>query len=141
MKFTAPLNQFKPLPKHDTRSSAASDSVTDEGIDQGALFSVEGESVDGFAYGPGPAFDDEASARFQLRLQSGKVKICPTCGEVMSRATRMILSPVAGILLLILGLSVMAGYGLVINFVQTPWYLKFFCPRPITGDLSSWAWE
>ncbi len=128
MKFTRPLNQQNPLSTHDRRPSGLPDSIIEQTLDQEALFSVEGESVDAFAYGPPPALDDEASTRFQARLQSGKVRLCPSCGEVMSKTSRMILSPVAGALLLFSGIVLMTCYGLAANFLPTPWYLKFSLP-------------
>ncbi len=46
----------------------------------------------------------------------------------MVRSTRMVLSPMAGIALILLGAAFMAIYGVAANFYQTPWYLKFGLP-------------
>ncbi len=40
----------------------------------------------------------------------------------------MILSPFAGLLLLVFGAALMSGYGMATNFYQTPWFLKFVLP-------------
>ena len=66
--------------------------------------------------------------RFQTRVNVGKVKLCGSCGSVMVRSTRMVLSPVAGVVLILLGAAFMVGYGLATNFLLTPWYVKFGLP-------------
>jgi hypothetical protein len=66
--------------------------------------------------------------RFHRRVNIGKVKLCGSCGGVMVRSTRMVLSPVAGLVLILLGAAFMAGYGMATNFYQTAWYLKFALP-------------
>ena len=66
--------------------------------------------------------------RFQDRLKMGKVKLCEGCGGVMARSSRMILSPVAGIAVILLGAALMTSYGLATNFYQTPWFVKFVLP-------------
>jgi hypothetical protein len=78
-------------------------------------------------YGPGPAADKEFT-RFQDRLRKGKVKLCGSCGGVMSKSSRMILSSLAAILLVGLGVGLMVGYGLATNFFQTPWYVRYALP-------------
>jgi uncharacterized membrane protein SirB2 len=40
----------------------------------------------------------------------------------------MILSPLAGLLLLFTGSALMVLYGLSTNFYQTPWYARFLLP-------------
>jgi hypothetical protein len=66
--------------------------------------------------------------KFQKRLQKGKIRICPECGEIMGKANRMVLSPMSGILLIILGTLHMAIYGIVTNYLQAPWNVKFILP-------------
>jgi len=65
---------------------------------------------------------------FPDRLHRRKVKLCKKCGEVMKRSSRMILSPLAGLLLLFTGSALMVLYGLSTNFYQTPWYARFLLP-------------
>jgi len=40
----------------------------------------------------------------------------------------MVLSPLAAIVLVVMGLVLMVAYGLAVNFYQTPWFLKFALP-------------
>jgi hypothetical protein len=40
----------------------------------------------------------------------------------------MVLSPLAAIVLVVIGFALMTAYGLAINFYQTPWFLKFALP-------------
>jgi hypothetical protein len=40
----------------------------------------------------------------------------------------MVMSPVAGLLLILLGAAFMAAYGLATNFYPTPWFAKFALP-------------
>jgi len=65
---------------------------------------------------------------YRTRVNVGKVKLCGSCGSVMVRSTRMVLSPIAGVALILLGAGFMAAYGLATNFLHTPWYLKFGLP-------------
>ncbi len=58
----------------------------------------------------------------------GKVKLCTGCGGVMRRSSRMLLSWVAGLAVILLGAILMALYGFLTNFYQPPWYLKFLLP-------------
>lgn len=71
---------------------------------------------------------DEEFNRFQDRIRRGKVKICDGCGGVMNRTSRMILSPLAGLILVFLGIALMTFYGLATNFYQPPWFIKFALP-------------
>jgi len=66
--------------------------------------------------------------RFQRRLTTGRVKLCSGCGGVMTRSSRMVISPLAALLLIVLGFVLMVAYGLVSNFYQAPWYMKFALP-------------
>jgi hypothetical protein len=66
--------------------------------------------------------------KFQKRLQKGKIRICPECGEIMGKANRMVLSPVSGFILIVLGVAHMVLYGVVTNYLQAPWSLKFALP-------------
>ncbi|MEW6352574.1 MAG: hypothetical protein AB1646_26300 [Thermodesulfobacteriota bacterium] len=128
LKPTRPVNNQNALPQLDRRSHAGTGSDREETTEQTGLFSVEGESVDLFGYGSVPALDQEATNRFQTRLQKGKVKLCANCNEVMVKSSRMVLSPFAGIVLTLLGASFLVGYGFAVNFLQTPWYVKFSLP-------------
>ncbi len=71
---------------------------------------------------------DKEFTTFQDRLRKGKVKLCGGCGGVMTKSSRMILSPLAGASLIVLGAVLMTLYGLATNFYQTPWFLKFALP-------------
>ncbi len=55
-------------------------------------------------------------------------KVCGSCGGIMKKTSRQILSPAAGIALTFLGLTLMAFYGYATNFGQAPWYSKFALP-------------
>ncbi len=128
LKPARPVNNQNALSTLDRRSNSRTASAEDETLEQTGLFSVEGESVDLFGYGSVPQLDQEATNRFQTRLQQGKVKLCGNCNEVMVKSSRMVLSPFAGILLMLLGASFLGGYGFAVNFLQTPWYVKFSLP-------------
>ncbi len=65
---------------------------------------------------------------FQDRLRMGKVKLCNSCGEVMAKSSRMILSAPAGLGLIALGALLMAAHGFAINFYQPPWFLRYLLP-------------
>lgn len=71
---------------------------------------------------------DKELARFQDRLRRGKVKLCKSCGGVMAKSSRRILSALSGSVLFGLGALLMVLYGLATNFYQTPWYVKFALP-------------
>lgn len=66
--------------------------------------------------------------KFKKRLEKGKIRICPECSEIMGKANRMTLSPVSGFMLIILGIALMAGYGVITNYLQAPWSVKFILP-------------
>ncbi len=65
---------------------------------------------------------------FQDRLRMGKTRLCNSCGGVMTRSSRMILSAPAGIGLVVLGVILMALHGFAINFYQPPWFLRYLLP-------------
>ena len=65
---------------------------------------------------------------FQDRLRMGKVKLCNSCGGVMAKSSRMILSAPAGLGLIALGALLMALHGFAINFYQPPWFLRYLLP-------------
>lgn len=65
---------------------------------------------------------------FQDRLRNGRIKLCSSCGAMMIRSSRMILSSGSGVMLTLLGALLMFGYGVVTNFGQPPWYVKFALP-------------
>lgn len=93
---------------------------------QRRLSAVEENGIEDYGYGDvGP---DDDLARFQDRLIRGKIILCQSCGNVMTRSSRMVLSPLAGILLVILGAGLMSFYGLANNFYDVPWFLKFLLP-------------
>jgi hypothetical protein len=58
----------------------------------------------------------------------GKVKLCGSCGGVMAKSSRMVLSAPAGLGLIVLGALLMALHGFVINFYQPPWFLRYLLP-------------
>ena len=97
------------------------------GYDFDRLFSAGENSREQSTYGPGPAADKEFS-KFQDRLRKGKVKLCASCGGVMNKSSRMILSSIGGILLIAVGVALIVGYGLATNFFQTPWYIRYALP-------------
>lgn len=98
-----------------------------ENGDYSRLFAVrDGGSNDLGYYSSAPP--DKDFATFQDRLKKGKVKLCSGCGGVMSKSSRMILSPLAGMFLIVLGAILMTLYGLATNFFQTPWFIKFALP-------------
>jgi hypothetical protein len=84
-------------------------------------------SNDEVAYYPGVAKEREY-AKFQDRVRQGKVKNCSSCGGVMTRSSRMILSGIAGLTLMVLGAVFLTVYGLATSFYQAPWFLKFLLP-------------
>jgi len=65
---------------------------------------------------------------FQDRLRMGKVKLCDVCGGVMVKSSRMILSALAGLALIVLGAILMGLYGFATNFYQPPWFVRFLLP-------------
>lgn len=71
---------------------------------------------------------DQDYLKLQHRMRSGKVRVCKKCGEVMRRSSRTILSIPSGVLLLVLGSTLMVLYGLATNFYQTPWFARFLLP-------------
>jgi hypothetical protein len=85
------------------------------------------DSQDEVSYYAGASEDSEFS-RFQDRLKRGKVKICDGCGGLMSKTSRTILSPLAGFVLVLLGVGLMTFYGITTNFFQPPWFIKFALP-------------
>jgi hypothetical protein len=88
---------------------------------------VRDEAVRDQADYRGP-LEDKDFNRFQDRLRMGKVKLCDGCGGVMVKSSRMILSPLAGLVVILLGAALMTSYGLATNFYQTPWFIKFVLP-------------
>jgi hypothetical protein len=90
------------------------------------VFAVK-DSVSDLGYYSGPPTDKEFNT-FQDRLRKGKVKLCGGCGGVMIKSSRMILSPLAGASLIVLGAALMTFYGLATNFYQIPWFMKFALP-------------
>jgi hypothetical protein len=96
-------------------------------MEQTRLFTAPDRQENGFTYLSEPP-DEEVTLRFQARIEKGKVKLCSSCGEIMAKSSRMILSPLSAVFLLILGVGLMVGYGMAVNFYQTPWFLKFALP-------------
>lgn len=95
--------------------------------DYARIFAVADNGADDATFHSGAAKDQEF-VRFQDRLRRGKVKLCSGCGGVMVKSSRMILSPLSGTWLVMLGVVLMALYGLATNFYQTPWFVKFALP-------------
>lgn len=98
-----------------------------EEFELGTPFAVRDEKAEEDFLIQGRSTDREL-AKFQDRLRKGKVKLCKSCGGVMAKSSRRILSAFSGILLLALGGILMVLYGLATNFYQTPWYIKFALP-------------
>lgn len=46
----------------------------------------------------------------------------------MRKSSRRVLSAPAGVVLILIGLLLMAGYGFFTNFYQAPWFLRFALP-------------
>lgn len=112
----------------DLRGTASNESRTSmDSQDYARIFAVADNATENGAYYSGTPKDQEY-VRFQDRLRRGKVKLCPGCGGVMARSSRMILSPISGACLIIAGLVLMALYGLATNFYQPPWFMKFALP-------------
>jgi hypothetical protein len=59
----------------------------------------------------------------------GRIKLCSTCGAMMVRSSRMILSGTSGVMLTLLGAVLVFCYGFATNFLNhVPWYIKFVLP-------------
>jgi hypothetical protein len=99
----------------------------EDGYEFGGMFDVKDGPAHEDRYYSGKARDNDFS-RFQSRLRQGKVKLCASCGEVMSKSSRRILSAPWGIALIVLGGVLMTAYGMATNFYQPPWYIKFALP-------------
>jgi hypothetical protein len=65
---------------------------------------------------------------FKERIRHGKIRICEACGGIMIKSCRPVLSRLSGCLLVVFGLVLFAMYGLMVNFTQLPWFLKFIMP-------------
>jgi hypothetical protein len=72
--------------------------------------------------------DDDDYNRFQERLRKGRVKMCASCGGIMKKSSRMILTPLSGIALALTGTALMFLYGLATNFYHVSWYVRFVLP-------------
>lgn len=57
-----------------------------------------------------------------------RVKLCGVCGGVMRKSSRRVLSALAGIILILVGVLFMAAYGFFTNFYQAPWLVRFALP-------------
>ncbi len=95
--------------------------------DSGKLFAVREAAPTRQARRRVDQSDSDFNA-FQDRLRMGKVKLCNSCGGVMAKSSRMILSAPAGLGLIVLGALLMALHGLAINFYQPPWFLRYLLP-------------
>ena len=107
----------------DTASPTTSDRTAPP---QRRLSAVEENGIEDYSFGD-PTPDDDLT-RFHDRLMRGKIILCQSCGNVMTRSSRMVISPVAGVLLIILGATLMFLYGLATIFYDVPWFLKFLLP-------------
>ena len=90
------------------------------------LFAITETNLDDYGYGR-PEGPDSVD-RFHDRMRRGKVKICSECGSVMTKSSRMILSPVPSLLLVVLGTLHMIAYGFATKIYEVPWFLKFVLP-------------
>lgn len=68
------------------------------------------------------------NSRMNTRLGRRKAKFCAECGGPMTKSTRMVLSPLWGIALIVMGTLHMAAYGAATTMVQAPWFLRFALP-------------
>ena len=59
---------------------------------------------------------------------TSQVKLCGVCGGVMRKSSRRVLSAPAGVVLILTGLLLMAGYGFFTNFYSAPWLVRFALP-------------
>lgn len=111
-----------------TRNRAAKASSSASAADHqfGKLYALGEDAPGDYAYSMGAP--EKEFVRFQERLRKGRVKLCTSCGGVMEKSSRMILSPLAALLLIVVGAFLMGFYGLSTNFYQTPWFVKFSLP-------------
>jgi hypothetical protein len=111
-----------------TRNRAAKESsgARDNNHRYGKLYALGEDAPGDYAYSMGTP--EKEFVRFQERLRRGRVKLCTSCGGVMGKSSRMILSPLSALLLIVVGTALMAFYGLSTNFYQTPWFIKFSLP-------------
>jgi hypothetical protein len=106
---------------------APSKSMADTNVnDQAGRLPCEGRAEDLTQF-PSLGRDGEFT-RFQTKLLKGKVKLCASCGGVMTRSSRMMLSPGSGLLVVVMGALLMTSYGLATNFFQPPWFIRFALP-------------
>jgi hypothetical protein len=94
-------------------------------FDFGSVYALAEDSPEAFAARGAQQKADQSWQRYRA---PGRGKFCIDCGSPMKRTSRMILSPLAGLLLLAFGGALMTGYGMATNFYQTPWFLKFVLP-------------
>ena len=104
-----------------------SDPEIPNGADNGKLFAVKEATTTRQARRRVNPSDNDIHT-FQDRLRMGKVKLCNSCGGVMAKSSRMVLSAPAGLGLIVLGAILMALHGLAINFYQPPWFLRYLLP-------------
>ncbi len=103
------------------------DPATPNGADSGKLFAVK-EAAPKTRVRRRIDQSDSDFNTFQDRLRMGKVKLCGSCGGVMAKSSRMLLSAPAALGLIVLGTLLMALYGFAINFYQPPWFLRYLLP-------------
>jgi hypothetical protein len=97
------------------------------GADSGKLFTVK-EAAPTHRVRRRIDQSDSDFNTFQDRLRMGKVKLCGSCGGVMAKSSRMVLSAPAGMGLIVVGALLMALHGFAINFYQPPWFLRYLLP-------------
>ena len=66
--------------------------------------------------------------KYRDRVRAGRVKLCGSCGGIMKKSSRTVLSIPAGVSLIAIGVLLMAFYGYATNFYQVPWFVKFVLP-------------
>ncbi len=104
-----------------------SDAAIPNSHDSGKLFPVKEAAPSGRVRRRVDSSDNNLNT-FQDRLRMGKVKLCNSCGGVMAKSSRMILSAPAGLGLIAVGALLMALHGFAINFYQPPWFLRYLLP-------------
>ncbi|MFC1837005.1 hypothetical protein ACFL2Q_20180 [Thermodesulfobacteriota bacterium] len=112
-----------PFPMHESAPDDFPDSE-ESGNGYSNVFAMGDEQEEG--YPREPARKEVNS--FQDRLLRGKVKLCPICGGVMTKGTRMLLSGFSAFVVVVLGVLLMGAYGWATNFYSPPWFLKFVLP-------------
>lgn len=124
--------RLRNAPGVSNRESSFSDfkTLTDpksrEGIGTERVYAIGEEHLDGDNYLSLSSKSDTAS--FHDRIRRGKVKLCNSCGGIMTKSSSMILSAPAAFAAIILGITLVIAYGFAVNFFNPAWHIKFALP-------------